>query len=63
MYAKRLQERLHVDIVTVIVVTCVQLTQAVCLQLTPRRLAYDGKGNAVVRSAAEIDAAVEALGG
>jgi hypothetical protein len=28
-----------------------------------RRLAYDGRGNAVVRSAGELDAAVDALGG
>ena len=28
-----------------------------------RRLAYDGRGNAVVRSAGELDAAVAALGG
>jgi hypothetical protein len=28
-----------------------------------RRLAYDGKGNAVVKSAADIDSAVESLGG
>lgn len=29
----------------------------------PSRLAYDGRGNAVVRSGAELDAAVAALGG
>lgn len=33
------------------------------LQLTPRRLAYDGRGNAVVKSEADIEAAVESLGG
>ncbi len=34
-----------------------------CACVRERRLAYDGKGNAVVRTAANLDSAVAALGG
>lgn len=40
---------------------CVRARTHVCAHTC--RLAYDGKGNAVVKSEADFDAAVQALGG